>query len=103
MAQITVRDLALGYDSHVIADKLNFSVSSGDYLCIVGENGSGKTTLMKTLLHLQPPVKGEILIGDGLKANEIGYLDGRTKGLSCLCIGNCTVWFSGADGFSPVL
>ena len=24
MAQITVRDLALGYDSHVIADKLNF-------------------------------------------------------------------------------
>ena len=40
MAQITVRDLALGYDSHVIADKLNFSVSSGDYLCIVGENGS---------------------------------------------------------------
>ena len=41
MAQITVRDLALGYDSHVIADKLNFSVSSGDYLCIVGENGSG--------------------------------------------------------------
>ena len=78
MAQITVRDLALGYDSHVIADKLNFSVSSGDYLCIVGENGSGKTTLMKTLLHLQPPVKGEILIGDGLKANEIGYLPQQT-------------------------
>ena len=78
MAQITVRDLALGYDSHVIADKLNFSVSSGDYLCIVGENGSGKTTLMKTLLHLQPPIKGEIIIGDGLKANEIGYLPQQT-------------------------
>ncbi len=33
---------------------------------------------MKTLLHLQPPVKGEILIGDGLKANEIGYLPQQT-------------------------
>ncbi|MBQ6647069.1 MAG: metal ABC transporter ATP-binding protein, partial [Clostridia bacterium] len=50
----------------------------GDYLCILGENGSGKTTLMRTLLHLQPPVSGQILIGDGLKANKIGYLPQQT-------------------------
>lgn len=78
MALITARDLSLGYDSHVIVDNLNFSVSAGDYLCIVGENGSGKTTLMKTLLHLQPPISGEIRIGDGLKAKEIGYLPQQT-------------------------
>lgn len=57
---------------------LNFSVNSGDYLCIVGENGSGKSTLMKTLLHLQSPMSGSIILGDDLKINEIGYLPQQT-------------------------
>ncbi len=78
MALLTVRDLSLGYDARSIVEGLNFSVNAGDYLCIVGENGSGKTTLMKTLLNLQQPVSGEILIGDGLKKNEIGYLPQQT-------------------------
>lgn len=78
MALITIQNLSLGYDSHVILENLNFSVSTGEYLCIVGENGSGKTTLMKTLLKLQEPVGGQILIDDGLKKNEIGYLPQQT-------------------------
>ncbi|MGN1313396.1 MAG: metal ABC transporter ATP-binding protein [Lachnospiraceae bacterium] len=78
MALLTIQNLSLGYDSHAIVENLNFSVNSGDYLCIVGENGSGKTTLMKTLLHLQEPISGQILVGDGLKINEIGYLPQQT-------------------------
>lgn len=74
MALLTVTDLSAGYDSHAVVKDLNFTVNTGDYLCVVGENGSGKTTLMKTLLHLQDPVSGKILIGDGLNQNEIGYL-----------------------------
>ena len=42
MAQITCRDLTLGYDNEVILTGLDFTVNAGDYLCIVGENGSGK-------------------------------------------------------------
>ena len=78
MAYLTVRDLSLGYDAHTIVERLNFTVNEGDYLCIVGENGSGKTTLVKTLLRLQEPIGGQILIGDGLKRNEIGYLPQQT-------------------------
>ena len=69
MALLTVKDLSLGYDNRAIAEDLNFTVS---------ENGSGKSTLMKTLLHLQAPLKGEIITGDGLKNNEIGYLPQQT-------------------------
>ncbi|MCR5468118.1 MAG: metal ABC transporter ATP-binding protein [Lachnospiraceae bacterium] len=78
MAYITVKNLSLGYESQVIVRDLNFSVSKGDYLCIVGENGSGKSTLIKTLLHLKEPLGGEIVSGDGLKKNEIGYLPQQT-------------------------
>ncbi len=78
MALVTIQNLSLGYDSHVVVENLNFTVNAGDYLCIVGENGSGKTTLMKTLLNLQEPVGGRFLIGDGLKKNEIGYLPQQT-------------------------
>lgn len=78
MALITIQNLSLGYESKAIIENLNFSVNSGDYLCIVGENGCGKTTLMKTLLHLQEPIDGSILTGEWLKKNEIGYLPQQT-------------------------
>lgn len=74
MAQLTCTDLALGYDSKIILENLNFSVNAGDYLCILGDNGSGKTTLMKTLLNLLKPLSGTITRGDGLLKDEIGYL-----------------------------
>jgi len=45
---------------------------------IVGENGSGKSTIMKTILGLQAPIHGEVLMGDGLRPNEIGYLPQQT-------------------------
>ncbi len=78
MSLIEARNLSLGYDSQTIVENLNFTVSAGDYLCIVGENGSGKSTLMKTLLGLQEPTGGEIVTGDGLKRSEIGYLPQQT-------------------------
>lgn len=78
MALIEVKNVALGYDSKIVLDNLNFEVNSGDYLCIIGENGSGKSTLMKTVLGLKSPLSGEIIFGDGLKRNEIGYLPQQT-------------------------
>ena len=78
MALLTVEDLKLGYESQVVLDHLNFTVNTGDYLCIVGENGSGKSTLMRTLLHLMPALGGRITAGDGLMPNEIGYLPQQT-------------------------
>ncbi|MBO4728530.1 MAG: ATP-binding cassette domain-containing protein, partial [Spirochaetaceae bacterium] len=74
MAYITAENLLLGYDNTPVAAPLSFSVSKGDYLCIIGENGSGKTTLIKTLLKLIKPLSGSLQTGDGLLPNEIGYL-----------------------------
>ena len=72
--QIICRNVSLGYEGHIVSEGIDFTVSQGDYLCIVGENGAGKSTLMKAILGLHPPLSGKIEFSDGLKQNEIGYL-----------------------------
>lgn len=78
MALLHAEKLDLGYEGQKIVEGLEFSVNTGDYLCIVGENGSGKSTLMKTLLGLTPPMGGSVVLGDGLKRGEIAYLPQQT-------------------------
>jgi len=71
---LEVKNLSIGYDGKEIVENINFHVSEGDYLCIVGENGAGKSTLVKTLLGLQKPISGDIK-----KEEEgIGYLPQQT-------------------------
>jgi ATP-binding cassette subfamily B protein len=48
---------------------LNFSLSPGERLALVGENGAGKTTLVKLLARLYDPTEGKILL-DGLDLRE---------------------------------
>ncbi|SDB08094.1 metal ABC transporter ATP-binding protein [Butyrivibrio sp. INlla16] len=78
MKLLSVSNLTLGYDHAVVARNLHFEVNEGDYLCIVGENGSGKTTLMKTLLGICDKVSGDVIFGNGITKNEIGYLPQQT-------------------------
>lgn len=82
MSQITCENLSIGYNNHAVIENLNFSVNSGDYLCITGENGSGKSSLVKTILGLQAPLKGRVIFSDGLTKNSIGYLPQRTEAQS---------------------
>lgn len=78
MALISCSNVALAYEGNTIVKGLSFTVSSGDYLCIVGENGSGKSTLMKALLGLKNTSEGKISFGEGLHKRNIGYLPQQT-------------------------
>lgn len=64
----------LGYEGEAIVKDISFSISEGDYLCILGENGAGKSTLVKAILSLHAPLKGEIEFSPQIRKNEIGYL-----------------------------
>lgn len=77
MELIKCSDLALGYEGKTVAEHISFTVSEGEYLCIVGENGSGKSTLVKTLLGLQQPLSGTIE-KHFAKGSSIGYLPQQT-------------------------
>ncbi len=74
MSYLICENVSFAYEDQTVVSGLNFRVDAGDYLCIIGENGTGKTTLMRGLLGLKKPSGGRIVMGDGLRAAEIGYV-----------------------------
>lgn len=78
MALIECKNLSLGYEGKPVVTGLDFKVSEGDYLYIIGENGSGKSTLMKALLGQKCVLGGEIIFDKSFSRKEIGYLPQQT-------------------------
>ncbi len=58
-------------DGRRVLKSINFSVSRGDRVIILGPNGSGKTTLIRTMLYLVKPSSGKVVwhVNDGVMAN----------------------------------
>ncbi|MCK9173571.1 MAG: ATP-binding cassette domain-containing protein, partial [Desulfuromonas thiophila] len=61
----------------LIAD-LDLQLRPGQRLGIVGANGSGKSTLLRTLLGLQPPAGGRVILG---QRSQVGFIDQQRSGL----------------------
>jgi len=61
----------------LLFDELTLMMKPGDRLGIVGPNGVGKTTLIKTILGLEPPDRGKVIVGSNTRP---AYLEqGRTE------------------------
>jgi zinc/manganese transport system ATP-binding protein len=72
-AQITFRDLTLGYDRHPAVHHLDGEVAAGALLAVVGPNGAGKSTLFRGIAGILKPLAGAIETG-GLDIRDIAYL-----------------------------
>ena len=59
---ISLRDLRVSYGDREILHGISFDVLSSETLVILGGSGSGKSTLLRTLVGLEKPTSGEILI-----------------------------------------
>lgn len=68
---ITIQNLTVKYESFTALKAVDFSLSKGEFVAILGQNGSGKTTLIQTLLGLKEPTSGTITLQEGLR---MGYL-----------------------------
>jgi iron complex transport system ATP-binding protein len=62
--RLVAHDLAIGYRGHLVARDIALTLASGEVLCLLGPNGAGKTTLFRTLLGLQRPLGGAVLVDD---------------------------------------
>ncbi len=61
---LQVKNIAFGYDDTPVVKNINFKVSAGEYLAIIGESGSGKSTLLKVLYGEYDLNEGSILWKD---------------------------------------
>ena len=58
--------LAIGYDGEPILSGISVSIHRGSFTAILGANGSGKSTLLKTLIGLQPPLRGRLEVASAV-------------------------------------
>ncbi len=57
-----------------VLDNLDFRISTGERIALIGENGQGKTTIVKLLTRLYDPTEGRILL-DGVDLREYSIED----------------------------
>ena len=57
---VSCHAMTIGYGSKALARDLHFAVKAGEICAVVGPNGAGKSTFLKTLLGLQPALKGAV-------------------------------------------
>jgi heme exporter protein A len=61
MYRIEVDNLGKRFGERVVFSKINFQLTTGHSMAVVGRNGSGKSTLLKVMLSLLTPSKGKVL------------------------------------------
>ena len=70
---LTTSNLGVGYSSKkeikTIATHINLNLKKGELIALIGANGIGKSTLLRTLIGIQPPLSGNIIL-NGININE---------------------------------
>ena len=79
MNSIAVTSLAVSRQNRSILNDLNFAITPGSIVGLLGPSGAGKTTLMRVLMGLQAITSGEATIlglpaGSSELRSQIGYV-----------------------------
>ena len=64
---LEAKDLQIGYTEPLFTP-VQLQINRGEKIALVGYNGIGKSTMLKTLLGLIQPLKGQVKLGEGVKA-----------------------------------
>ncbi|MEA3428771.1 MAG: ATP-binding cassette domain-containing protein, partial [Thermodesulfobacteriota bacterium] len=82
---MSAENLTFSYDTKKpLIQNLNFTVTAGERICVVGKNGKGKTTLLKLLAGHLTPHSGEIVCNPNItrgvfeQTNIKSLMDTRT-------------------------
>src|ERR1700686_740031 len=79
---ISLRDLRVCYGEREILHGVSFDVMRGETMVILGGSGSGKSTLLRTLVGLEKPSSGEVILrGKNIATASVEDMDDIRKKL----------------------
>lgn len=100
---LDVQNLCKSIAKKVILEDLSFSVSTGEFLILLGGNGEGKTLLLNILATLVKPTSGRVTISKldafsnlNLVRPQIGYLPASFEGYPNLSVVDYLNFFASA-------
>lgn len=75
---VEFRNVTFSVNNRSLVSNLNFTISRGEALVLLGRSGSGKTTTMKLINRLLTPTQGEVLF-DGIPTTQWNDIKLRRK------------------------
>ncbi len=71
MELLRFQQACLAFGTHPILDHVDFSLFSGERVCLVGRNGAGKSSLLKLLTGQQNLDDGQIVVNTGVVISRL--------------------------------
>lgn len=71
---LNAEQLCVGYAGRAILGPLELALQPGRMVCLLGANGAGKSTLLRTLVGMQEPLAGRVLL-DGHKLRGMSAIE----------------------------
>ena len=68
---LEIKHLSKSFGSHEVLKDIDFTVSKGDVISVIGASGSGKSTLLRCINLLETPTSGEILYHEKNDCNDL--------------------------------
>ncbi len=77
---IDIQHLNKSFGTHEVLKDIDFSVNSGEVVCIIGSSGSGKSTLLRCINLLEKPSGGKIIYkGENILDDKHDVCSYRTR------------------------
>lgn len=76
----SVRNVSKRFGEAVVLDEINFDVTEGESIVLLGASGSGKTTILRIIAGLEKPDSGEII----LHGRNVTNLPARERGVGVI-------------------
>ena len=86
---ISVRNLTMGWPGKILLENVSFDIYEKQIVFIMGGSGCGKSTLMKTIIGLNPPMAGDILIRGKSIINSGKEIPEIQRSLGIVRFSNC--------------
>ena len=71
---LSCNNLTIGRHGIAKCSGIDFTLSEGEYMCVVGRRGAGKSVLVDTILGVESPIAGSVEYLGGMTRADIGIM-----------------------------